>query len=159
VAASALAEEAVETFRRLADGEGQPLSLEVAPGAATASVSADREALVQSLLNLLSNASKYGGRERPVVVRVDAENSDVKLSVADSGPGIAPADQKRIFREFWRAPEAVKSGVEGTGLGLALVKRHVEAHGGRIDIASTPGRGATFTLVLPRAAMDEEVSA
>jgi two-component system phosphate regulon sensor histidine kinase PhoR len=149
IAGAALAGEAVETYRRLADGEGQVVELEIAEGAGGAQVSADREALVQALLNLLSNAAKYGAHQ-PVTVRVAAPNGEVRLAVSDRGPGIAPAEQKRIFREFYRAPEARQSGVEGTGLGLALVKRHVEAHGGRIEIESAPGKGATFTIVLPR---------
>jgi two-component system phosphate regulon sensor histidine kinase PhoR len=149
VAAATLAGEAVETYRRLGDGEGQVIELEMGEGAADAPVTADREAIVQALLNLLSNASKYGGRQ-PVTVRVAAGGGEVRMAVADRGPGIAPADQKRIFREFYRAPEARSSGVEGTGLGLALVKRHVEAHAGRIEIESAPGKGATFTIVLPR---------
>ncbi len=166
VAAAALASEAVETFTRLADGEGHAMRVEVDDGAAGALVAADREAMVQSLLNLLSNAAKYGGKQKPVVVRVSTRASEVRVAVVDEGPGIAPADHKRIFREFWRAPEARTSGVEGTGLGLALVKRHVEAHGGRIEVDSAPGRGATFTLVLPlvptpapaRASEGEEVT-
>jgi signal transduction histidine kinase len=156
VEAAALAGEAVETFQRLADGEGRALGLEVEEGAAHAHVAADREAMVQSLLNLLSNAAKYGGKDAPVLVRVAARLTEVRIAVVDRGPGIAEVDQKRIFREFWRAPEARRSGVEGTGLGLALVKKHVEAHGGRIEIASAPGQGATFTLVLPRAPENDE---
>lgn len=151
VAAAALAAEAVETFQRLADGEGHAMRVEIDDGAAGALVAVDREAMVQSMLNLLSNAAKYGGKEAPVVVRVAARPGEVRVAVIDRGPGIAVDHQKRIFREFWRAPEARRSGVEGTGLGLALVKRHVEAHGGRIEIESAPGQGATFTLVLPRA--------
>jgi signal transduction histidine kinase len=71
--------------------------------------------------------------------------------VRDHGPGIPPAEQARIFREFYRAPDAYRSGVEGTGLGLALVKRHIEALGGTVEVASAVGDGATFTIRLPRA--------
>ena len=63
------------------------------------------------------------------------------IAVRDHGPGIPPAEQARIFREFYRAPEAYRSGVEGTGLGLALVKRHIEALGGTVEVASELGRG------------------
>jgi len=76
--------------------------------------------------------------------------------VRDHGPGITPAEQARIFREFYRAPEAYRSGVEGTGLGLALVKRHIEALGGTVEVASTVGEGATFTIRLPRATGGQE---
>jgi two-component system phosphate regulon sensor histidine kinase PhoR len=150
VSAPMLAGEAVDTFRRLADGEGQEIALAVLPQAGSAQVLADREAIVQALLNLLSNAAKYGAR-RPVSVSVGADAENVRIAVADHGPGLASGEQERVFREFYRAPEARRSGVEGTGLGLALVKRHVEAHGGRIEVESAPGQGATFTIVLPRA--------
>ena len=72
------------------------------------------------------------------------------IAVRDDGPGIPPVEQARIFREFYRAPEAYRAGVEGTGLGLALVKRHVEALGGTVSVASTVGEGATFTIHLPK---------
>jgi signal transduction histidine kinase len=72
--------------------------------------------------------------------------------VRDHGPGIPAHEQARIFREFYRSPEAYRSGIEGTGLGLALVKRHIEALGGTVEVASTVGHGATFTIRLPREA-------
>ena len=68
----------------------------------------------------------------------------------DPGPGIPAAEQARIFREFYRAPEAHSSGVEGTGLGLALVKRHIEALGGSVDVESVVGQGATFSIRFPK---------
>jgi signal transduction histidine kinase len=105
---------------------------------------------VQALLNLLANAAKYGGAERPIEVAVGADAAAAWISVRDHGPGIPPAEQARIFREFYRAPEAYRSGVEGTGLGLALVKRHIEALGGTVEVASTVGEGARFTIRLPR---------
>jgi len=148
--AGQLAEEAVTTFARLREGEGQPVEL-VAGDAPIILV--DREVTVQALLNLLSNAAKYGGNGQPVEVSV-ARRADgqVAMSVRDRGPGIPRSEHERIFREFYRAPAAYTAGVEGTGLGLALVKRHVEAQGGAIELDSEPGRGATFTLVFPDAA-------
>jgi signal transduction histidine kinase len=149
--AAALVEEAVTTFARLREGEGQTVELS-ATTAASASVLVDREVTVQALLNLLSNAAKYGGNGQPVEVAV-ARRADgqVAMSVRDRGPGIPRAEQERIFREFYRAPAAYTAGVEGTGLGLALVKRHVEAQGGAIELDSEPGCGATFTLLFPDA--------
>ena len=96
-----------------------------------AEVEVDRDVVVQAVLNLLANAAKYGGADKPIDGRGRCRrDADVDRG-ADHGPGIPPREQARIFREFYRAPEAYRSGVEGTGLGLALVKRHVEALGGR----------------------------
>ncbi len=147
--AGQLAQEAVTTFARLREGEGQAVELSASD---PAPILVDREVTVQALLNLLSNAAKYGGNRQPVEVAV-ARRADgrVAMSVRDRGPGIPRAEQERIFREFYRAPAAYTAGVEGTGLGLALVKRHVEAQGGAIELDSEPGRGATFTLVFPDA--------
>ena len=151
--AGQLAQEAVTTFARLREGEGQAVQLSSAD---PAPILVDREVTVQALLNLLSNAAKYGGGNgHPVEVAV-ARRADgrVAMSVRDRGPGIPRAEHERIFREFYRAPAAYTAGVEGTGLGLALVKRHVEAQGGAIELDSEPGRGATFTLVFPDASAE-----
>ena len=150
--ASDVARESVATFGRLREGEGQAVSLEVTAGAEGAHVLVDREVVVQALLNLLSNAVKYGGDHHAVEVAVDRRDGQVALAVRDRGPGIPKSEQERIFREFYRAPTAYTAGVEGTGLGLALVKRHVEAQGGAVELDSEPGSGATFTLLLPEAA-------
>ena len=112
--------------------------------------------IIGAVLNLLANAAKYGGAVHPIEIRVDADADSAWLDVRDHGPGIPPAEQARIFREFYRAPEAYRSGVEGTGLGLALVKRHIEALGGTVEVASTVGEGATFTIRLPRATGGQE---
>jgi signal transduction histidine kinase len=150
--AGEVAREAVTTFARLREGEGQEVSVDVEPAAAAAELLVDREVTVQALLNLLSNAVKYGGDRHAVEVAV-ARRPDgrVALAVRDRGPGIPKAEQERVFREFYRAPTAYSAGVEGTGLGLALVKRHVEAQGGAVELDSEPGRGATFSLLFPEA--------
>jgi two-component system phosphate regulon sensor histidine kinase PhoR len=144
--------EAVATFRRLAEGEGRQVSVD--PGSADCRVRADRESLIQSLLNLLGNAAKYSAGDAPIEVAVSREADRVTIAVSDQGPGIPASEQRRIFQEFYRTPSAQRSGVEGTGLGLALVKRHAEALGGTVGVDSEPGKGATFRLVLPAA--DEE---
>jgi signal transduction histidine kinase len=73
----------------------------------------------------------------------------VEISVSDKGIGIGTADQARIFDPFYRAPDVVSAQIQGAGLGLSLVKRIVEAHGGQIAVTSTPGAGSTFTVTLP----------
>ena len=101
----------------------------------------------QILYNLLSNAAKFtpdGGR---VEVRVRQENEHVQVDVEDTGIGIAPDDQTRIFEEFRQVGR--ERSREGTGLGLTLTKRFIELHGGRIWVESTPGKGSTFSFTLP----------
>ena len=156
-----LVRDAVTTFETLRDPETDrrnPLAVTVSPEAMHAEVEVDRDVIVGAVLNLLANAAKYGGAVHPIEIRVDADAASAWLAVRDHGPGIPPAEQARIFREFYRAPEAYRSGVEGTGLGLALVKRHIEALGGTVEVASTVGEGATFTIRLPRAAGGQEAS-
>jgi len=147
-----LARHAVSTFESLRHPEGVRNSIEVTVSseAAHAEIDVDRDVVVQALLNLLANAAKYGGAEHPIHVGVDADAAAAWIAVRDHGPGIPASEQARIFREFYRAPEAYRSNVEGTGLGLALVKRHIEALGGTVEVASAVGQGATFTIRLPR---------
>jgi signal transduction histidine kinase len=153
-----LARDAVSTFETLQDPEKarrNPVAVEVSSGAMSTSVEVDRDVVIQALLNLLANAAKYGavGSTRdvnPIEVTVDADARSTSISVRDHGPGIPAHEQARIFREFYRAPEAYTSGIEGTGLGLALVKQHVEGLGGTVDVHSVVGQGATFTIRLPR---------
>jgi signal transduction histidine kinase/uncharacterized protein YigA (DUF484 family) len=108
----------------------------------------DRVRLEQVVSNLLSNAAKYG-RGQPVEVRVeDPGNGRARLVVKDSGIGIAPEDQARIFERFERA--TTDKQFNGLGLGLWISREIVESHGGRIQVRSTPGQGSTFTVELPR---------
>jgi signal transduction histidine kinase len=150
---AALSQLAVTTFETLRDPEGQRNIIEVtvSPEAEPAEVEVDRDVVVQAVLNLLANATKYGGTDSPIEVALTADATSAAISVRDHGPGIPASEQPRIFREFYRSPEAYRSGVEGTGLGLALVKRHIEALGGTVEVASIVGEGATFTIRFPRA--------
>ncbi len=113
-------------------------------------VQADRQRLSQVVLNLLSNAVKYNRAGGTVSVSCDPVTpaGRLRLSVGDTGPGIAPADVAKLFTPFERLG-AERSGVEGTGIGLALAKRLVEAMGGSIGVESVPGRGSTFFVELP----------
>jgi two-component system phosphate regulon sensor histidine kinase PhoR len=114
-------------------------------------VLADRAALADALTNLLHNAHKYTGADKRIAVGAQLQGGAVEISVSDNGPGVAPPDQKRIFEKFYRAKDPLDRTIEGSGLGLAMVKHIVEAHGGRVTVASTPGQGATFTIALPPA--------
>jgi len=123
------------------------LDLEVGPEEVRAAGDADR--IQQVLVNLLDNAVKYG-EGSPVTVRVRPVNGVVCLSVQDSGPGLAPAEQARIFDKFYRGgPQLTRGG--GTGLGLYISRELVRRMGGRLDVRSQAGAGATFVLELPRA--------
>ena len=108
----------------------------------------DERRVVQVIFNLLSNAVKFTPEGGTVNVATDRRDGEVRVSVSDTGPGIAPEDQARIFEEFQQA-DAGREQSEGTGLGLALSKRLIELHGGRIWVDSEPGRGSTFVFTLP----------
>jgi two-component system phosphate regulon sensor histidine kinase PhoR len=121
-------------------------------------VLADRQALTEALLDLLQNAHKYTGPEKRITVRAAANGPTVQLSVTDNGPGIPEREHKRIFKKFYRARDPLSRTIEGTGLGLAMVKHIANGHGGRVSVASQLGHGATFTITLPAAAAAAEVS-
>jgi two-component system phosphate regulon sensor histidine kinase PhoR len=112
-------------------------------------VEADPEALARAVHNLLDNAAKYSGTGRSITIAVRRAGGSVSIAVRDRGIGIPAAEQKRIFRKFVRGAAARTQGIPGTGIGLAMVRHIVEAHGGSIGVASTPGEGSTFTIVLP----------
>lgn len=109
----------------------------------------DREAISQVLINLLSNAAKYGADGKWVGVRARAEKDTVVVSVADRGMGISTEDQERVFEDFFRSTNPAVRRRKGTGIGLTIVRYIIEAHGGTITVASAPGKGATFTFHLP----------
>jgi two-component system phosphate regulon sensor histidine kinase PhoR len=117
-------------------------------------VDADRDAIADALVNLLTNALKYGGEPARVSVFVTAQAREVRICVSDNGPGIVPTEHKRIFQKFYRVDDRLSAKREGSGLGLAIVKHVMRAHRGRVELESTPGRGSTFSLVLPAARTD-----
>jgi PAS domain S-box-containing protein len=114
-----------------------------------APASGDADRIQQVMVNLLDNAVKYGAA--PVRVRVESANGHVRISVADSGPGITLADQERIFEKFYRADPQHTRAPSGSGLGLYISRELVRRMGGRLRVTSEPGQGATFVVELPRA--------
>ena len=114
-------------------------------------VRADRAALVEALINVLNNAFKYTGQAKRIVVEAYTVGPTVRIAVGDNGPGIAKQDLKRVFDRFFRARDPLDRIIEGSGLGLAMVKHIVTAHGGKIEAASELGKGSTFTITLPAA--------
>ena len=111
-------------------------------------VKADREAFAQALWNLLDNAVKYSGDGPVVRIKVEAGNP-VAIRVRDQGFGIPPSERDRILRKFVRGSSAKACGVKGTGIGLAMVKHIVDAHAGKVLVDGEPGKGSTFTILLP----------
>jgi signal transduction histidine kinase len=138
---------AVILVRERALGHGIKLELEVAPELDT--IVADERKLKQVVVNLLANAVKFTPDGGTVRLRAARENGEVRLAIQDTGIGIAPEDQERIFEEFQQASHQSEKSREGTGLGLSLSRRMVELHGGTISVESAPGRGSTFTVALP----------
>jgi two-component system phosphate regulon sensor histidine kinase PhoR len=145
-----LVEQALNAFQPQLLANPATVTRRVAPGLPP--VRADRAALSGALLDLLQNAHKYTGDDKKISVGASAEGPTVYISVTDNGPGIPLPDQKRIFDKFYRAKDPLDRSIEGSGLGLAMVKHIVKAHGGKIWVQSQLGAGATFTIALPAAA-------
>lgn len=139
--------QAVVTVQPLAEEGGLAISEEI--GAGVPALCADRRALRQVLLNLLTNAIKFTPRGGSIAVMADVAAGAVTISVKDNGVGMSPADLERIGRPFVRLGNPLTAQAGGTGLGLAISKSLVELHGGRMTIESTVGAGTTVRLVLP----------
>jgi two-component system sensor histidine kinase ResE len=142
----------VDDFRTHATAGGHPLTF-AAPGTAIAA-RVDQEAFHRALWNLLENAAKYSPDDRPIVISLEPEGECAAIRVTDQGPGIPESEQPFIFDQFFRGAAATESAVRGTGIGLALVKQIVAAHGGHIRVDSTVGVGSRFTILLPAASSD-----
>lgn len=132
------------------------VSVEVAIADQLPNVVGDVTALRSALQNLISNAVKYGGDAKWIRISAARElktgnREQVVFTVEDRGMGIEAEDRKHIFEPFYRGREAVSQQIQGSGLGLNLVMRIAEAHGGRVGVNSEPGKGSAFTLSLPSA--------
>ena len=109
----------------------------------------DREHLRRLLLNVVDNAIKYTPAGGSVTLSLQSNNDWASLMISDTGIGLSKDEQQRIFGRFHRATETRSRDEKGVGLGLSIARSIAEAHGGRIDVESTPGQGSTFTVYLP----------
>jgi signal transduction histidine kinase len=150
--AAELVEEAVARFQSRAESGGVTLGSEVDVDAALVMV--DRERIEHVFDNLINNAIQHTGPGGTIRVTARTDGHRARFTVRDSGEGIPPEQLTRIFEKFYRVPTARHSG--GAGLGLAIVREIVTAHGGEIDVQSEPGTGTTFTFTLPLAGLQAE---
>jgi two-component system phosphate regulon sensor histidine kinase PhoR len=128
------------------------LDLSVEVDDALPDVVVDRAAITDAIVNLLTNAQKYGGT--PPVVKLHAftaAKGDVAIAVTDNGEGIPPPEHRRIFEKFYRIDDRLSRSKQGSGLGLAIVSHVARAHRARVTVESAPGKGSTFTILLPAA--------
>jgi signal transduction histidine kinase len=139
----------LDTYRGQIDEQG--FTFEQSIDTSLPPVKVDQEAIARSLVNLVNNALKYSDREKFIGVRLYRNDRVLKLEVADHGIGIARSDQAKIFEKFYRAGDPLVHNTKGSGLGLSLVRHIAHAHGGEVEVESTPGKGSTFTLSLPLA--------
>ena len=122
----------------------------ITSGDFAAEVFGDRSQLVSAFSNLVENAVKYSDEDRLVKIIGNVGADDMSIAIVDQGLGIAPKDHERIFERFYRVDRARSRSTGGTGLGLSIVRHVVDNHGGKIEVKSNEGEGATFTVVLPR---------
>lgn len=149
----ALVQDVVTGSRSLV--EAQQVTIEVVVAEDIPTVTADEDALRRALRNLIGNALKYAADGGWIGVTVsattEATERQVRIAVRDRGQGIAAEDLPHLFEPFYRGRRAINQQIHGNGLGLSLVSRIMQAHGGRVTVESTPGQGSTFTLILPTA--------
>ncbi|MFI2335823.1 sensor histidine kinase [Nocardia rhamnosiphila] len=150
-----LTSDAVHSARAVATAQGRhdpehTIRFEVRPGSGTAEIPGDAARLRQVLANLLNNALVHTPPDAVVTVRLTPGQDEVRLEVADTGPGMPPDQAARVFERFYRADDSRSRGSGGTGLGLSIVQALVAAHGGTVEVHSEYGVGTTFTVRLPR---------
>ena len=141
--------DSVKTFAAI--GEERGITLETQVPQSPVKIKGDEEAISQVLSNLLDNALKYTSRGGQIWARLEVQGDDAVISVQDTGIGIEPRDQDRIFERFYRVDKARSRELGGTGLGLSIVKHIAITHNGRVTVDSIPGTGSTFRVFLPLA--------
>jgi signal transduction histidine kinase len=139
--------ELIDTYGQQIRSQGFELAIEIDGHLPPAGI--DSGAISRAVLNLLDNAVKYSSGVKSIAVRVHQHENVIAIEIADRGIGIARAEQKKIFEKFYRSGSELVHDTKGTGLGLSLVEHIVKAHGGRVNVESAPGRGSTFTILLP----------
>lgn len=144
VAVATIFKDADDMFRPLA--EKRQITIEIPPTPDGLAVRADPLRVSQVLGNILGNALKFTPERGRIVLRASSNGRQVRIDVIDNGPGISASDLEHLFDNFWQAQ---RNDNRGVGLGLAIAKSVVEAHGGRIWCESTPGKGTTFSFTLP----------
>lgn len=140
----ALLKKRIEGYTVRAERKNIRIALEIVDGIIP-DIEADREMIKRVITNLIDNAVKYTDPGGEITVRVSNEKGDIAVRIQDTGIGIAPDEIRHVFDAFYRA----KSDRKGSGLGLSIARTIIEAHGGRIWIESTPGKGSTFSFTLP----------
>jgi signal transduction histidine kinase len=140
---------AVEKFEPRTKEKGQKLLSDIADS--TGTVVGDARRIRESIEHLLANSSAYTERSGKVSVKAWGDEEAAFIQVSDNGPGIAKKDLPRVFNRFDRVSHDPSRGEAALGLGLPLARQFVEAHGGKIDLVSTRGKGTTVTLTIPRA--------
>jgi signal transduction histidine kinase len=148
--------EVAGSLRPLIEAKRQRLDLDL--GEALPPVWADQDRVTQILTNLISNAHKYTLEEGNIMVAARQDDGFVRVDVSDTGIGLSPEDQTRLFTKFFRAHERSPQAGGGTGLGLVICRLLVELHGGRITVSSAPGQGSTFSFTLPAREVSHEMS-
>jgi two-component system phosphate regulon sensor histidine kinase PhoR len=144
----AIVDEAIAAFEPARERRNVDLAIDLA--ADLPKLICDKSALVDSLVNLISNAYKYGGQPRRIAITARATDREVAITVRDNGKGIARNEHKRIFEKFYRVDDLLAREQEGSGIGLAIVQHVMRAHRGRVEVDSAPGQGSAFTLFLRR---------
>lgn len=143
---TAVAKENIEKVRK---NTAKRLHIETHFPSTSLSITADKMAIGNVIINLLENAVKYSGDDAHIIFRAEKRNNRLIFSVSDNGIGIAPTEQNAIFEPFYRSKNAYVASLPGMGLGLSYVKMAVEVHRGSVSVASKPQQGTTFTIEIP----------